>query len=113
MRELGEREIDRVSGGVFNLGTGVAGALIGGGFAGAGYAIEAAGNGTFSWSEFGLTVGANAVGGFLIGSGVTLIAAAASGATRGTVVAGVTSIGTGGIIEIVPNLSKLDDDGGS
>lgn len=59
-----------------------------------------------------LTVGSSAASGFLIGSGVGLIAAAATGAARGATVAGVTSIGVGGIIEVIPEMLELEQKSG-
>ncbi len=113
MRELGEREIDRVSGGVFNLGTGVAGALIGGGFAGARYAVEANMDGSFSWGEFALTVSGSAASGLLVGTGVGLVGAAARGVLPGAAVPGVTAIGLGGIIQVTMGLEEPEHKGGS
>ena len=106
MRELTVEETREVAGGALGLLTGAAGAIIGGGFAGAGYAFDASSQGNFSWGGFAATVATNSAGGFLIGSGTTLIAAAAAGTLRGAAVLGVTMIGVGGAITVSSGVSE-------
>lgn len=97
MRELTNREIEVVSGGVFNIGSGLVGAGLAGIGAGGAYAVHAATHGVpFSWGSFATETASAAASGFLIGSGGTLLYAGITGAMRGASVAGVSLAGAGG-----------------
>ena len=79
-RDLNERELDEVVGGVANLLTGPGVALIGGVAAGLEYAGSTFVNGGFSWRTFAATSLSAAVTGFLVGSGGALLFGASAGA---------------------------------
>lgn len=95
MRTLTASEVDQVSGGALNLGTGFLAAGVTGLGHGAGYSINAYQTGSFSWAGFTFHAANGAASGFLIGTGATLIYAGATGAIKGVTVAGVTSAGAG------------------
>jgi lactobin A/cerein 7B family class IIb bacteriocin len=99
-RDLNERELDEVAGGVANLVSGGIGAGIGGLIGGARYAVNSMGTGSFAWGSFTAVTLRTAVTGFLIGSGSSLIAAAATGAIRGGAVLGTSMVGAGGALEV-------------
>lgn len=99
-RDLNERELDEVAGGVANLVSGGIGAGIGGLIGGARYAVNSMGTGNFGWGSFAAVTLRTAVSGFLIGSGSSLIAAAATGAIRGGAVLGTSMVGAGGALEV-------------
>jgi hypothetical protein len=97
MRELTDQEIDRLSGGVLNLGAGLFGAGISGLASGGAYAVNAATTGMpFSWSRLAGEAATGATTGFLLGTGATLMYAGFTGAVRGASVAGVSVAGAGG-----------------
>ena len=99
-RDLDERELDEVAGGVANLVSGGIGAGMGGLIGGARYAVSSIGTGGFHWGSFAAVTLRTAVTGFLIGSGSSLIAAAATGAIRGGAVLGTSMVGAGGALEV-------------
>lgn len=103
MRTLTTSEVDQVTGGALNLGTGLLGAGIGGlGFGGA-YALSTVGSGTFSWGTFAGKVLHGSASGFLVGTGSTLIYAGATGVIKGATPAGVTLAGVGSALAIAPS----------
>ena len=79
-RDLNERELDEVAGGVANLITGSGVALLGGVAAGLEYAGTTFVDGGFSWRTFAATTMSATVTGFLIGSGGALLFSASAGA---------------------------------
>jgi hypothetical protein len=79
-RDLNERELDEVTGGVANLLTGPAIALLGGVGAGLKYAGSTFVHGGFSWRTFAANTLSAAATGFLFGSGGALIFSASAGA---------------------------------
>ena len=79
-RDLNEHELDEVAGGVANLLTGPAVALLGGVGAGLHYAGSTFRDNSFSWRTFASTTMSAAATGFLIGSGGALIFGASAGA---------------------------------
>ena len=99
-RDLNERELDEVAGGAANLITGGIGAGIGGLIGGARYAVNSMGTGSFGWGSFAAVTLRTAVTGFLVGSGTSLIAAAATGTIRGGAVLGASMVGAGGAMEV-------------
>lgn len=115
MRTLTASEVDQVTGGALNLGTGLLGAGISGIGHGAGYAVNAGMAGNFTWSGFALRTANGAAQGFLIGTGASLIVAGATGAIRGATVAGVASAGAGtamGVASAVSGSSSAQGQGG-
>jgi lactobin A/cerein 7B family class IIb bacteriocin len=79
-RDLNERELDEVAGGVANLVTGSSLALLGGVAAGLEYAGSTFVPGGFSWRTFAATTISATVTGFLVGSGGALLFGASAGA---------------------------------
>lgn len=115
MRTLTASEVDQVSGGALNLGTGFIAAGISGGMHGAIYSINAYSMGNFSWAGFTLHAANGATSGFLIGTGATLIYAGATGTIKGATVAGVTAAGAGtalGVAGAVSGSSTGTGEGG-
>jgi len=94
MRTLTETEVDQVTGGALNLGTGAIGAGIGAAGAGGLYAYDSVRAGNFSWGGLALTTGNAVVSGFLIGSGSTLLVSGAATAIR---IAGGGAAGFGAV----------------
>lgn len=115
MRTLTATEVDQVSGGALNLGTGLVAAGIGGGMHGAIYAINANSMGNFSWAGFTMHAANGAASGFLIGTGAALLVAGATGTIKGATVAGVTSAGAGaamGVAGAVSGSGSASGEGG-
>ena len=112
MRELTRLEVKEVSGGILNLGTGAAGAAIGGAVTGANYAINASLAGNFSPSGLAWSIGSGAASGFLVGTGTTLVAAAATGTIKGASVLGVSMIGAGAALGATSQVDGPDPDSG-
>ena len=115
MRTLVSTEVDQVTGGAVNLGTGFAGAGIGGLAMGGSYALNSSMQGNFSWGQFSATVIQGTTSGFLIGSGTMLIVAGATGAIKGATVAGVTLAGSGAALAVASGASSggPEEGGGS
>jgi hypothetical protein len=99
VRTLRGDELDEVAGG-FNPITGGVGAGLGGLAGGARYALKTMGTGSFGWGSFASVTIRSAVSGFLIGSGSSLIVAAATGAVRGGAVLGASMVGAGAALEV-------------
>ena len=104
-RNLNERELDEVAGGVANLITGGIGAGIGGLAAGVHYATSTLRTGGFSWGTFAAVSLTSAASGFLIGTGAGLVGSAVMGITRGTHILGTSMIGAGVSIEAASGVS--------
>lgn len=113
MRTLTTSEVDQVSGGALNLGTGAIGAGMTGIAVGGVYTFDSMRAGNFSWGHLAYVTGNAAVSGFLVGSGATFLVkgattsiriagggAAVSGAAAGAIgsssAAGSSSQGEGG-----------------
>ncbi|GEM_PF-2866019 len=99
VRTLRDDELDEVAGG-FNPFSGAFGAGLGGVIGGAKYAVNTTGSGTFSWGGFAEVTLRTAVSGFLIGSGSSLLFAAATGVARGSAVLGASMVGAGASLEV-------------
>ncbi len=98
MRELTEVEVDKISGGAINFLGGGIGALAGGLVSGAVYAANTQ---NFSWGQFAMVTGRNAMAGFLIGTGAGLIVSGVPGyATLGAPAMGLgAAIGFSGSVQ--------------
>jgi lactobin A/cerein 7B family class IIb bacteriocin len=104
-RDLDERELDEVAGGVANLVTGGIGAGIGGLAAGVHYATSTLGTGGFRWGTFASVSLTTAASGFMIGTGVGLVGASLMGVARGAHVLGTSMIGAGVSLEAASGVS--------
>lgn len=113
MRTLTESEVEQVTGGALNLGTGAIGAGIGAAGAGGLYAYDSMRAGNFSWGSLAFITGNAALSGFLVGSGATLLVAGANTSIR---VAGAGAAGFGAVGGAIGNSavssSSAQGDGG-
>ena len=114
MRTLTASEVDQVTGGAVNLGTGAITAGISGVAAGGVYAYNSMQAGNFSWGNLALVTANNAASGFLVGSGATLIVAGV-GATKfvGGGIAGYGAIGGAINSASIADSSAQGEGGGS
>ena len=107
MRELDQREVGMVSGGVNPAGGGV-GAFLGGIGGGITYLFRES---SPTLSGFAAEVAVGTISGALIGSGASLLVMAVQG-TRGAAVVGTVAIGTGFTIQAVSGAANREDTSG-
>jgi hypothetical protein len=111
MRTLTAAEVDQVTGGALNLGTGALAAGISGLASGGVYAYNSTQAGNFSWGNFVLVTANNAASGFLVGSGATLITTGAR--STKAVGAGIAGFGAIGGAANNASISNSSESGGS
>jgi hypothetical protein len=97
-RDLDERELDEVAGGV-GLPGGALGAAVGGLAGGFAYAMSTVGVGGFSWARFAGEVAFSAGTGLMIGSGAGLIHASLRGTMKGAHVLGLSMSSAGTLVQ--------------
>ena len=113
-RDLNERELDEVAGGL-GLPGGAIGAAVGGIGGGFAYAMSTVGVGGFSWARFAGEVAFGAGTGWVIGTGVGLIHASLTGTMKGAHVLGVSMSSAGTLaqgIRAVPSQGGGSDPNG-